>query len=77
VRTVQMTLEEDLVRAVDRAARKLKTTRSAFARQALRAALARLRLVDQEKRHRRGYERLPVGEGEFDRWEGEQAWGSE
>ena len=49
MRTVQMTLEEDLVRAVDRAARKLKTTRSAFARQALRAALDRLRLADDEK----------------------------
>ncbi|MCX7040618.1 MAG: ribbon-helix-helix protein, CopG family [Spirochaetes bacterium] len=77
MRTVQMTLEEDLVRAVDRAARKLKTTRSAFARQALRAALDRLRLADDEKRHRRGCERLPVGEGEFDRWEGEQDWGLE
>jgi metal-responsive CopG/Arc/MetJ family transcriptional regulator len=77
VRTVQMTLEEDRVRAVDRAARNLKTTRSAFARQELRAALARLRLADQEGRHRRGYERLPVGEGEFDRWEGEQGLGSE
>jgi metal-responsive CopG/Arc/MetJ family transcriptional regulator len=72
-----MTLDEDLVREVDRAARKLKTTRSAFARQALRAALSRLRLADQEKRHRRGYEQLPVGEGEFDRWEGEQDWGTE
>jgi metal-responsive CopG/Arc/MetJ family transcriptional regulator len=72
-----MTLEEDLVRAVDRAARKLRTTRSAFARQALRAALAHLRVADQEKRHRLGYERLPVEDGEFERWEGEQDWGSE
>ena len=77
MKTVQMTLEEDLVRAVDKAVRKLKTTRSAFARQALRAALDRLRIADQVARHRRGYERLPVGAGEFDRWENEQDWGAE
>ncbi|MBE3063989.1 MAG: ribbon-helix-helix protein, CopG family [Spirochaetes bacterium] len=77
MRTVQMTLEEDLVRAVDMAARKLKTARSAFARQALRAALDRLRLADDEKRHRRGYTQRPVGKGEFDFWEGELDWGSE
>jgi len=32
VRTVQMTLDADLVSAVDKAARRLGTTRSAFAR---------------------------------------------
>ncbi len=77
MRTVQMTLEDELVRAVDKAARKLKTSRSAFTRHALRAALARLLLVERENRHRRGYERLPVKDGEFDLWEGEQEWGSE
>jgi metal-responsive CopG/Arc/MetJ family transcriptional regulator len=77
MRTVQMTLEDELVRAVDKAARKLKTSRSAFARQALRAALSRLRIAEQEKRHRQGYERQPVEAGEFDHWEGEQEWGSE
>ncbi len=72
-----MTLEEELVQAVDKAARKLKTSRSAFARDALRAALARLRLAEQESRHRRGYERLPVKDAEFGLWEREQDWGSE
>ena len=43
MKAVQMTLEEDLVAAVDRVARRLKTTRSAFARDALRVALARYR----------------------------------
>ena len=38
MKAVQMTLEEDLVAAVDRLARRLKTTRSAFARDALRDA---------------------------------------
>ncbi len=74
VRTVQMTLDDDLVRAVDQAVRRLGTTRSAFAREALRAALARLQRSAQENRHRRGYERHPVVPAEFAQWETEQVW---
>ncbi len=75
MRTVQMTLDEELVRAVDEAVRRLRTTRSAFARDALRAALARLRVTELEWRHREGYARKPVKAEEFGIWEGEQAWG--
>lgn len=74
MRTVQMTLEEDLVAEVDRAATKLGTTRSGFARDALRAALRRLSAQEQERRHRAGYARRPVRRGEFDVWKSEQAW---
>ncbi len=68
-----MTLDEQLVDKVDRAARKLKTTRSAFTRDALRAALSHLATIEKESRHRRGYESSPVEPDEFD-WEQEQAW---
>jgi len=74
MRTVQMTLDERLVDRVDRAARKLGTTRSAFTRDALRAALAGLANREKERRHRRGYEAKPVEGGEFDDWTSEQAW---
>ena len=74
MRTVQMTLDEELLTLVDKAARKLKTSRSAFTRQALREALDRLTIGQLEQRHRRGYERQPARKGEFDRWEKEQAW---
>jgi metal-responsive CopG/Arc/MetJ family transcriptional regulator len=74
VKTVKMTLESDLVAHVDRAARRLNTTRSGFARQALRDALARLATAEQEARHRRGYAAKPVAHGEFDVWPPEQAW---
>ncbi len=74
MRTVQMTLEDDLVTAVDRAAKSLKTTRSAFAREALRSALRRLRTQELEQKHRDGYTHKPVKRGEFDVWEGEQVW---
>jgi CopG family transcriptional regulator / antitoxin EndoAI len=73
LKTVQMTLDEDLVEAVDRVAKKLGTSRSAFARHALRAALAREQTLGLERRHRQGYARRPVRRGEFD-WEREQVW---
>ena len=75
MKTVQMTLDEDLVRHVDETVRRLKTTRSAFTREALRAAVRREHEAELEARHRRGYERFPVQPGEFDVWEDEQAWG--
>lgn len=75
MRTVQMTLEESLVREVDRMAKNLKTTRSAFTRDALRLALAQIRVRKLEADHRRGYAKKPVREGEFAAWENEQVWG--
>jgi metal-responsive CopG/Arc/MetJ family transcriptional regulator len=75
MKTVQMTLDEGLVVAVDKAARRLKTTRSAFTRDALRMALARIHTSELERRHREGYARKPVGKREFGIWEGEQVWG--
>ena len=74
MKTVQMTLEEDLVRAVDQAAQNLGTTRSAFTRDALRESLTRLQERELERRHRLGYERKPVEPGEFSDWEDEQVW---
>ncbi len=70
-----MTLDEKLVHLVDRAARKLGMSRSAFTRDALRQALAQSFARDQEQRHREGYEKRPVADDEFDVWESEQAWG--
>ena len=75
MRTVQVTLDEDLVTAVDRAVKRLGTTRSAFTRDALRVALHEVRVRDLEKKQRAGYAKAPVREGEFDGWESEQGWG--
>jgi CopG family transcriptional regulator / antitoxin EndoAI len=74
MKTVQMTLDEALVEKVDRAARILGTTRSAFTRDALREALTRLKEKALEEKHRAGYARHPVQEGEFSDWEAEQVW---
>ena len=74
MRTVQMTLDEQLVGLVDRAARKLGKTRSAFTRDALRDALLRPATLEKESQHRRGYQASPVVRGEFDDWSKEQVW---
>jgi metal-responsive CopG/Arc/MetJ family transcriptional regulator len=75
VKTVQMTLDDDLVKEVDLIAKELKTTRSALTREALRVTIRDIKAKRLEKRHRAGYERHPVAKGEFDVWHDEQAWG--
>ncbi len=77
MRTVQMTLEDGLVEQVDKLARKLKTTRSAFTRDALRLAIRKYTVAESERKHRKGYETHPVAAAEFSVWESEQAWGDE
>ena len=74
VRTVQMTLEPDLVVKVDRIARRLGLTRSAFTRRALHAAIEHQRIQEMERRHREGYRRKPVRRGELTAWTREQVW---
>jgi predicted transcriptional regulator len=74
MKTAQMTLDEALVEQVDRVAQSLGTTRSAFTRDALRAALADVREGELERRHRAGYERNPVQPGEVGDWKDEQVW---
>ena len=74
MKVVQMTLDESLVKATDKAARKLKMTRSGFTRLALRAAIKEFRERELVEKHRRGYEKYPVEKGEFDVWEAEEVW---
>ncbi len=74
MKTVQMTLEPELVAQVDRVARRLGLTRSAFTRRALQAAVDQLRVQELERRHQEGYRRKPVRRGELDAWTREQSW---
>lgn len=77
MRTVQMTLDDDLVKRVDDIANELKTTRSAFTRDALREAVRHYNIRRLELKHRQGYEVHPVNKEEFSVWEKEQNWGDE
>ena len=72
MQTIQVVLEEQLLRAADRAARRIKVNRSALIREALREHLRRLRSRELERRDREGYERHP--DTEFAGWEKAAAW---
>ena len=75
MKTIQMTLDDELVNEVDKVVKKLKTTRSAFTRNALRKAINQVTIKNLEKKHKRGYVEKPVKKFEFSIWESEQAWG--
>ncbi len=77
MKTVQMTLDEDLVIAVDKIVKRIHTTRSAFTRIALREAIEKFQVSRLERQHHRGYEMHPVAKSEFSVWEDEQDWGDE
>ena len=75
MRTIQMTLDDELVKTVDRVVREKRTTRSAFTRDALRWAIQRNAIRSMEQKHRQGYSRKRVARGEFNVWAAEQRWG--
>jgi metal-responsive CopG/Arc/MetJ family transcriptional regulator len=76
MKTIQMTIDAHLLKAVDKLTRLRKTTRSALIRAALEAELRRERVNDLEAHHARGYARQPVAPGEFDAWIDQQDWGA-
>jgi metal-responsive CopG/Arc/MetJ family transcriptional regulator len=76
MKTIQMTIDERLLKLVDKMSRARMTNRSAFIRQALEAEIRRQRVREDETRHAEGYVRNPVSPGEFDTWLNEQDWGA-
>lgn len=74
MKTLQMTIDEKLLKAIDRLCRVRRTTCSALIRAALETELDRESVRVEEDRQRIGYERHPVVAGEFDVWFGEQDW---
>jgi metal-responsive CopG/Arc/MetJ family transcriptional regulator len=66
MKTLQMTIDQDLLEDVDAAVEKLVTSRSAFMRAALKLALHRYGIELQESQHAAGYAARPVQPGEFD-----------
>lgn len=77
MKTIQMTIDERLLKSVDRLCRARKLSRSALIRDALEAELARERIREAERLHAEGYRAKPVAPGEFDAWVAEQDWGPE
>jgi predicted transcriptional regulator len=76
LKTIRMSIDERLLRLVDKLCRARKTTRSAFIRDALEAEIRRQKIREEVARHIEGYARKPVAPGEFDVWLDEQDWGA-
>lgn len=74
VETIQVVLEAELLRRVNRAARRLKLNRSALIREALRQHLKQLQMRSREAADRRGYERKPEDADALNAWDGAAAW---
>lgn len=70
-----MTLEEELLREVDRVVKTLGTTRSALIRDSLRQYLKTIHMQRLEATHRAGYAKQPVVRAEFDMPESDRRWG--
>jgi metal-responsive CopG/Arc/MetJ family transcriptional regulator len=74
MQTIQVVLEDSLLRAADRAVRRLKINRSAFIRAALRHHLKGLETLEREKQDREGYRRRPAELDDMGAWDEAAAW---
>ncbi len=74
MKTIQMTIDDELLAEVNHMTTALQTSRSAFIRSALQLALRHYAILAKEQQHAQGYARHPVTPGEFDSWETEQSW---
>ena len=74
MKTIQMTLDENLIKKVDKEVNKQKTSRSAFTREALKQLLKYYHTMELEKKQQKGYQKHPPSKNEFAVWEDEQSW---
>lgn len=74
MKTIQVVLDSELLRAANGAAKRAGVNRSALFREALREHLKRLRTREIEARDRRGYREQPQGAGAVTAWEREAPW---
>ena len=74
MKTIQMTIDEPLLAEVDRWIAELATTRSAFIRDALKAAVRKKTIAALEEQHAQAYARQPMTSDEVEIWLPEQVW---
>jgi metal-responsive CopG/Arc/MetJ family transcriptional regulator len=72
--TIQVVIGKELLRAADRAARRLNQNRSALIREAVREHLERLNVRELEALDRRGYEKVAESAEDLAVWEKVAAW---
>jgi metal-responsive CopG/Arc/MetJ family transcriptional regulator len=71
---VRVVLDKELLKRVDRAAKRHKVNRSALIRQVLQEYMKRLHTLDLEERDRRRYGAQPQRVEEYGVWEEAAAW---
>ena len=76
MKTIQMTIDDRLLKLVDKMSQARNTTRSAFIRRCAGSGDPSNANREEEARHAQGYARKPVTPGEFDVWVNEQDWGA-
>jgi metal-responsive CopG/Arc/MetJ family transcriptional regulator len=72
--TIQVVMEGGLLKAADRAARRLKVNRSALIRDAVREFLKRLHFRELERQEEEAYRRTPDVPEELAVWDKVAAW---
>ncbi len=76
MKTIQITIDEALLKELDQIIKKTKESRSAIIRNAILSYLRQRRITKMEEKHKKGYEKNPIREDEFSVWEDEQVWGN-
>lgn len=77
MKTIQMTIDENLLQEVDKTVKGLNTTRSAFIWLALEQALRQYQVRRLEEKDEVGYKTVPADATEIEDWKAEQSWGDE
>jgi metal-responsive CopG/Arc/MetJ family transcriptional regulator len=75
LKTIQMTLDRDLLEQVDELVGELDTTRSAFIRELLERELRTRHWRELERLDEEGYRLFPPDDEEVEIWLGVQDWG--
>jgi metal-responsive CopG/Arc/MetJ family transcriptional regulator len=74
MQTIQVVVDDDLLRAADRAARRVRLNRSALIREALRRHLEWMANRELERRERESYQKHPDSRNDVWRWERVASW---
>jgi len=77
MKTIQMTIDEELLERVDELVEELDTTRSAYIRELLEKALEAHHWRELERLDEEGYRKSPLDDQEVEVWLAAQDWGDE
>ena len=66
MKTIQLTLDDDLLDRVNQMIAQQQTSLTLFIKESLIHYLHKLKIKEMEKQHREGYSEHPIEKGEFD-----------